>query len=35
GVPVVTTLTTLVGLPADTSDPLRIQRIKDVMMREA
>ncbi|MBM4495462.1 acyl dehydratase [Rhodococcus hoagii] len=35
GVPVVTTLTTLVGRTGDTSDPLRIQRIKDVMMREA
>ena len=35
GAPVVTTLTTLVGRTGDTSDPLRIQRIKDVMMREA
>lgn len=35
GEPVVTTLTTLVGRAGSDADPNRIERIKDVMMREA
>lgn len=34
GEPVVTTLTTLVGRAGNDADPQRIERIKDVMMRE-